>query len=113
MPWLRTLFFYVLLLSPAFLAAQRQARILNNIDRVRITPLNILNSTYRETNLSITPDGKYLFFMSGKTDTSLVTQHDIITMKDLHQLAEKPENGNPDIYWINAAFISKLKPEGF
>ena len=80
-------------------------------------PINLgdkVNSKSRwEYSASLSPDGKYLFFMSGKTDTSLVTQHDIITMKDLHQLAEKPENGNPDIYWINAAFISKLKPEGF
>ncbi|HAI76603.1 MAG TPA: hypothetical protein DCM08_10180, partial [Microscillaceae bacterium] len=28
--------------------------------------VDILNSRYRETNLSISPDGKYLFFMSGR-----------------------------------------------
>lgn len=43
---------------------QRAATILDHKDRIRITPLKILNSPYRETNLSITPDGKYLYFMS-------------------------------------------------
>ncbi len=54
----------VLLLGPQFLAAQRRAVILDHKDRVRITPLSTVNSRYRETNLSITPDGKYLYFMS-------------------------------------------------
>ncbi len=33
---------------------------------VKVTKLNILNSTYRETNLSISPDGKYLYFFSSR-----------------------------------------------
>ena len=42
----------LLLLSPFFLNAQEFKK------------LNQLNSPYRETNLSITPNGKYLYFMS-------------------------------------------------
>jgi Tol biopolymer transport system component len=80
-------------------------------------PINLgnkINSKSRwEYSASISPDGKYLFFMSSKIDTSLVINHDIITMNDLRELASKPENGNPDIYWIEAAFIQKLRPEGF
>lgn len=64
MHWLYTFLIFFLVYSPGFLFAQRQAKILNHIDRVRITKLTTLNSSYRETNLSITPDGKYLFFMS-------------------------------------------------
>ncbi|TAE60299.1 MAG: VWA domain-containing protein [Bacteroidetes bacterium] len=48
----------------AALAQTRQATLLDHKDRIRLTRLDALNSTYRETNLSITPDGKYLFFMS-------------------------------------------------
>jgi|GEM_PF-3268034 len=44
--------------------AQRNATILDHKDRIRITRLDVLSSPYRETNLSITPDGQYIFFMS-------------------------------------------------
>ncbi|GAB4421230.1 MAG: hypothetical protein OHK0039_35750 [Bacteroidia bacterium] len=44
--------------------AQRPATILDHQDRIRITKLTTLSSPYRETNLSITPDGHYLYFMS-------------------------------------------------
>ena len=53
-----------LIYVPYSLLAQRQAKILDHQDRIRITQMHTLNSTYRETNMSITPDGKYLFFMS-------------------------------------------------
>lgn len=43
---------------------QRSATILDHQDRIRISPVRALNSSYRETNLSISPDGKYLYFMS-------------------------------------------------
>jgi Mg-chelatase subunit ChlD len=38
--------------------------ILDHKDRIQIKRIGILSSKYRETNLSITPDGKYLYFMS-------------------------------------------------
>lgn len=43
---------------------QREATLLQHRDRIRVTPLPALNSSFRETNMSITPDGRYLFFMS-------------------------------------------------
>lgn len=54
------------LLMAAFLPvwAQRSATILDHRDRIRISRMDVLNSHYRETNLSITPDGRYLYFMS-------------------------------------------------
>ena len=48
-----------------FANAQQKIEILNN-DSVIINPLNRLNSSYRETNISISPDGKYLYFMSNR-----------------------------------------------
>ena len=75
---------------------------------------NKINSKSRwEYSASLSPDGKYLFFMSSKIDTSIVTNHDIVTMRDLRELANTPENGNPDIFWIEASLIQKLRPEGF
>lgn len=52
------------LLRPAALLAQRESTILDHRDRIRITRMDVLNSPHRETNLSITPDGKIIYFMS-------------------------------------------------
>lgn len=43
---------------------ERKATILDHKDKVRIQKVSVLSSNFRETNLSITPDGKYMFFMS-------------------------------------------------
>ena len=64
---MRGLPLYILLglcFFPAILFAQRKATILDHKDRIRIQRVDVLNSRHRETNLSITPDGKYLYFMS-------------------------------------------------
>lgn len=45
-------------------------RILKHPAQIRTERLNILNSANRETNLNISPDGKYLFFMSGRGQMS-------------------------------------------
>ncbi|MEM6262594.1 MAG: VWA domain-containing protein, partial [Bacteroidota bacterium] len=42
----------------------REATLLQHREQIRITPLGTLNSPYRETNLSVTPDGRFLYFMS-------------------------------------------------
>ncbi|MFC2125072.1 OmpA family protein [Bacteroidota bacterium] len=36
------------------------------VNNIRFTTLDILNSPYRETNPCLTPDGKYIFFLSGR-----------------------------------------------
>lgn len=46
------------------LFAQREVHILDHQDRIRIQKMDMLNSPERETNISISPDGKYLFFCS-------------------------------------------------
>ncbi|MDX2302135.1 MAG: hypothetical protein NW226_05010 [Microscillaceae bacterium] len=48
------------------LAQFKPPRILEHPTQIRTEILTVLNSTYRETNISISPDGKYLFFMSGR-----------------------------------------------
>ncbi len=42
----------------------RKPRILAHPADLRVEKIDILNTPYRESNLNITPDGKYLFFMS-------------------------------------------------
>jgi Tol biopolymer transport system component len=41
-------------------------RILKHPAQIRLERIDVLNSTFRETNLNVSPDGKYLFFMSGR-----------------------------------------------
>jgi len=54
----------IAILGSLELHAQKRANILDHKDRIRVKEVSVLNSRYRETNLSITPDGKYLYFMS-------------------------------------------------
>ncbi|MEO0470864.1 MAG: VWA domain-containing protein, partial [Bacteroidota bacterium] len=55
---------FCVMLSLSGLRAQRGATILDHKDRIRVSRVGILNSSARETNLSITPDGNYLYYMS-------------------------------------------------
>ncbi|MBX7243429.1 MAG: VWA domain-containing protein [Bacteroidia bacterium] len=53
----------------------QKVTILDHKDKIRLTPLTNLNSNFRETNLSITPDGKYLYFMSVRGQQSWSNQY--------------------------------------
>ncbi len=44
----------------------QKVEILENPDNIKITEIKILNSKSRETNLSISPDGKYIYYMSDR-----------------------------------------------
>ena len=46
--------------------SQSKVEILNNPNNIKITELTALNSVSREANLSISPDGNYLLFMSDR-----------------------------------------------
>jgi hypothetical protein len=61
------MFITLFILSISFVFSQgtkKQAKILKNPGIGKIIKMDVLNSKYQETNLSISPDGKYLFFMS-------------------------------------------------
>jgi hypothetical protein len=62
-------------------------------------------------DLAFTPDGKYLFFSSGRSRHPEYS--DIaITLKEKIDKMNSWGNGlNEDIYWINAKIIDKLKPD--
>lgn len=61
---LSILILVIAILGSLELHAQKGTNILDHKDRIRVKEVSTLNSRYRETNLSITPDGKYLYFMS-------------------------------------------------
>jgi len=54
----------------------------------------------------ISPDGLYFFFMSRR----LKSKNENLTLSELNKWHKEPQNGNPDIYWMEAAFIEALKP---
>ena len=59
----------------------------------------------------VSPDGKFFFFMSARRDEDALCKNQKITYEDIRAWTTKPENGLPDIYWVDAGFIQKLKPE--
>ncbi len=54
----------ILIAIPINIAWGQEVPIANHHPDLQVEKLHILNSDYRETNLSITPDGQYLYFMS-------------------------------------------------
>jgi len=54
----------------------------------------------------VSPDGKFFFFMA--TRTSEIEESDW-NFKKLKELYNSPGNGNADIYWVDASFISTFK----
>lgn len=62
----------------------------------------------QEWSASLSPDGKYLFYMSAKiTDNIELPAQLTTTMFD--ELNNMPQNGNSDIYWIKTDFINELR----
>lgn len=54
----------------------------------------------------VSPDGKYFFFMATRPMEIDADDWNYSTLQTLYQ---NPENGNADIYWIDAQFFSILK----
>ena len=62
----------------------------------------------QEWSASLSPDGKFLFFMSDRMQKD-VKLNKSLTYNVFNELNEKPQNGNSDIYWIKTEFIIDLK----
>jgi hypothetical protein len=64
----------------------------------------------REWSASLSPDGKYLFFMSsrayGETTVPLASK----SITELLRLSTEPGWGSSDIWWVSAEIIEKLRP---
>lgn len=66
-----------------------------------------------EYSAFVSRDGKYLFFMSTRTPADEDPENSTYSLEDLTRIHNSPENGNSDIYWIDAGIIEELRPEGF
>ncbi len=67
------------------------------------TPENSVVSPY------VTRDGKYFFFASTRRGSARVAEPKR-TYADIQRMATEPQNGNSDIYWIDASLIDALRP---
>ena len=73
-------------------------------------PINMgkkINSDFFEFCPSLSPDGKHLFFTSQRMKPAMKTKD--YNYNDLNKWHNKPQNGNGDIYRINAQVIEELK----
>jgi hypothetical protein len=66
----------------------------------------INTSCSREWSASVSPDGRYLFFMSDQMGGNSL-EH--LSVESLHNFHNSPQNGNTDIYWISATIIDELR----
>lgn len=67
----------------------------------------------REYTPYVSPDGKYFFFMSTRAPTRPDAPVEGYSLKYLQQVHDQAENGNSDVYWIDAGIIEELRPDGF
>jgi hypothetical protein len=59
----------------------------------------------------LSPDGKYLFFSSGRSIHPTYRETSI-TFGEKVRMMNAPGNGrNEDIYWVDAKIIEELKPK--
>jgi len=65
--------------------------------------------TGREWSPYISPDGKYFFFMSSRTLLGNEFGSNKPVFSKLKEMYNQPGNGNSDIFWMKADFISDLK----
>lgn len=59
-------------------------------------------------SISLSPDGKYIFFMSRKALPN-DKQPKELNFEFLQKISSMPQNGTYDIYWIDARVIDELK----
>lgn len=67
----------------------------------------------QEYSAWVSRDDKYLFFMSTRLPEEDESAEQVHSLESLVEIHNSPENGNSDIYWIDAGIIEELRPEGF
>lgn len=58
----------------------------------------------------ISPDKKYIFYMATKP-LAKENYPETLSLDFLHKFSQMPQNGNSDIYWIDAKIIENLRPQ--
>jgi hypothetical protein len=80
-----------------------------NSDNSWTDPVNLgpkINSAGNERYPYVSPDGKYLFFVSDKADPELLDSHPM-RLKEYSNKYFGPGNGWGDVYWVDAKVLPK------
>jgi len=64
----------------------------------------------REWSASLSPDGKYLFFMSSRTAADGGLPLTGSTINELLGISAQPGQGSSDIWWVSAEVIERSRP---
>ena len=67
----------------------------------------------REYSPYVSPDRQYFFFMSTRTRQVFDASKFLFSFRELVKEYSRPQNGNADIFWVDADFIEKLRPDGW
>lgn len=59
-------------------------------------------------SMSVSPDGRYLFFAARKSNLSRFEGEKLKTLSQILDYSNHPQNDNYDIYWVDASIINKL-----
>lgn len=69
-----------------------------------------INSEYSgEWSASVSPDGKYLFFLSPKLSKENLRNNYQFKLSEIMDMNNQSGNGLGDVYWIKTDFINKLR----
>lgn len=84
----------------------------HNVDGSWTPPVNLgdaVNSRdENEYSASVSPDGKYLFFMSARMP-AIADMPAPLTLAFLRRLRDTAPNGKPAVYWIDASVITDIR----
>jgi len=67
----------------------------------------------QEYSAYVSRDNKYLFFMSTRLPAADDIAKGEYSYENLNTIYNHHSNGNSDMYWMDAAIIEELRPEGF
>ena len=59
---------------------------------------------------TLSPDGKYLFFVSDRISSHFQSRNDL-TPEALRNMENAQQNGGSDIYWVDAKIIENFRQE--
>ncbi len=57
----------------------------------------------------VTPDGRFFFFMAARP-TAEEDLPEALTLEWMRRQSEEPTNGLPNVYWMKAGFLERLRP---
>ncbi|MGB7063079.1 MAG: hypothetical protein WBF13_12095, partial [Candidatus Zixiibacteriota bacterium] len=68
-----------------------------------------INTSANEHFPTFSPDGQYLFFVSDRISDKFKSKNNL-TLEQMKEMENSPQNGSSDIYWVDAKIIESMKP---